>query len=388
MPEDRAAYDLFSPISLGALALANRVVVSPMTRISATETGEATAQMQRYYEQFARGGWGLIETEATFIDEEHSQCRVRQPGLATASHRDAWRFVVNAVHGHGAAIFVQLQHAGALAEARRYRADALAPSAIKPRSRNPIPIPRALTTGEITRIHEHFAWAAERAVEAGFDGVELHGANGYLVDQFLTDYTNRRTDKYGGPIGNRIRFAVEVVQAVRRVVPTGFPVGVRLSQHKTADPDYTWPGGESDAETIFRSLVDAGASFIHVAGRNAPSCTRGGCVLSELAKRVTRVVVIANGGLEEPTRARALIASGGADLVSLARGALANPDWPRRVQSALPLKPFDPAMIRPVATLDNAESWQRDRREFDSVRRDVAASSDTTPADERRPPRA
>ena len=155
--------------------------------------------MQRYYEQFASGGWGLIETEATYIDEEHSQCRARQPGLATTRHRDAWRLVVNAVHAHGAAIFVQLQHAGALAEARRYCADTLAPSAIEPRSRHPLPIPRELTSTGIARIHEHFARAAGLAIEAGFDGVELHGANGYLVDQFLTDYTNHRTDEYRRP---------------------------------------------------------------------------------------------------------------------------------------------------------------------------------------------
>jgi 2,4-dienoyl-CoA reductase-like NADH-dependent reductase (Old Yellow Enzyme family) len=363
LSEDIGIDGLFSPVELGVLRLANRAVVSPMTRVSAREDGEATPQMLRYYEQFAHGGWGLIETEATYIDEEHSQCRVRQPGLATPRHRDAWRPVVNAVHQRGAAIFVQLQHAGALAEARRYCADTLAPSAIAPRSRHPLPIPRELTHGEIARIQEHFARAAGLAIEAGFDGVELHGANGYLVDQFLTDYTNHRTDQYGGPIANRIRFAVEAVQAVRRVVPAAFPVGVRLSQHKTADPDYTWPEGESDAETIFRALVEAGASFLHVGGKNAPSCTRDGCVLSGLARRATGVVVIANGGLDEPERARALVASGGADLVSLARGALANPDWPRRVQTGLPLRTFDPAMIRPVATLDNAEAWQRAQRE-------------------------
>src|SRR4029453_13853046 len=103
--------------------------MAPMTRVSATEEGDATPQMRRYYEQFAGGGWGLIETEATYIDEEHSQCRARQPGLANARHRDAGRAVVNDVHARGAAIFVQLQHAGALAEARRYCTEALAPSA-------------------------------------------------------------------------------------------------------------------------------------------------------------------------------------------------------------------------------------------------------------------
>jgi 2,4-dienoyl-CoA reductase-like NADH-dependent reductase (Old Yellow Enzyme family) len=359
LSEDICVDGLFSPVALGTVTLANRAVVAPMTRVSAMESGEATPQMQRYYERFARGGWGLIETEATYIDEEHSQCRVGQPGLATSKHRDAWRPVVEGVHAHGAAMIVQLQHAGALAEARRHSADTLAPSAIAPRTRQPLPMPRELTHGEIAQIQEHFARAAGLAIEAGFDGVELHGANGYLVDQFLTDYTNHRTDQYGGPIANRIRFAVEAVQAVRRVVPATFPVGVRVSQHKTADPDYTWPEGESDAGTIFRALVEAGASFLHIGGRNSPSCTRDGHLLSVLAKRATTVVVIANGGLDQPARALAIVRSGGADLISLARGALANPDWPRRVRAGLPLKAFNPAMIHPAATLDNAEAWQR-----------------------------
>jgi 2,4-dienoyl-CoA reductase-like NADH-dependent reductase (Old Yellow Enzyme family) len=354
---------LFSPVSLGTLTLANRAVVAPMTRLSASEEGEATPRMRHYYEQFARGGWGLVETEATYIDEEHSQCRANQPGLATPRQRDAWRAIVNAVHAHGAAIFVQLQHAGALSETRRQRAESVAPSAVAPRGKKPLPIPRALTGEEIARIHDHFAHAARLAIDAGFDGVELHGANGYLVDQFLTDYTNQRTDGYGGPVVNRIRFAVEALRAIRRAVPAGFPVGVRVSQHKTADPDYTWAGGEADAVTIFRALAEAGASFVHVGGQNAPSRANGnGSLLSGIARRTTGLLVIANGGLQQPEHARALLGSGDADLISLARGALANPDWPRRVRSGHPLSPFDPEMLRPVATLDNADAWQHQQR--------------------------
>jgi 2,4-dienoyl-CoA reductase-like NADH-dependent reductase (Old Yellow Enzyme family) len=350
---------LFLPVTLAGLTLANRMVVAPMTRVSARDDGVVTPQMVRYYEQFAGGGWGLVETEATYIDEEHSQCRPRQPGLATAKHCAAWRPVVDAVHAAGATFFVQLQHAGALAEVRRYRSESVAPSSIEPRSRRPLPLPRALTRVEIAAVQEHFAHAASLAVEAGFDGLELHGANGYLIDQFLTDYTNLRTDEYGGPIANRVRFAVETVRAVLRAVPSGFPVGVRVSQHKTGDPDYNWPNGATDAETIFRSLTAAGASFVHVGGTDAPARSRDGLVLSRIAKRVTNALVIANGGLGEPAVARALVVSGDADLVSLGRAALANPDWPRRIQAQLPLRTFDAAMIRPVATLDQAEAWQR-----------------------------
>ena len=272
---DVGVVDLFSPFTLDGMRLRNRAVVAPMTRTSATAAGDATPQMLRYYEAFARGGWGLVETEATYIDEEQSQCRVGQPGLATPRQRDAWRPVVDSVHAHGACIAVQLQHAGALAETRRDGVPSVAPSAIEPRSRQPLPMPRALTRGEIARIHEHFARAASFAVEAGFDGVELHGGNGYLIDQFLTPETNQRTDEYGGPMTHRVRFAVEAVQAVRAVVPRTYPVGVRVSQHKTADPGYTWSGGDVDVRTIVGALVAAGVSFVHIGGQSAPARANG-----------------------------------------------------------------------------------------------------------------
>jgi 2,4-dienoyl-CoA reductase-like NADH-dependent reductase (Old Yellow Enzyme family) len=351
--------NLFTTIALGTVTLKNRTVVAPMTRVSATEDGHVTDRIVSYYEEFARGGWGLVETEATYIDAEYSQCRRGQPGMATATHRDAWLRVVEAVHAHGAAIFMQLQHAGAFAEALRYCSETVAPSAVAPRSSKPLPMPRELTAVEIAGIKENFCRAAVRAVEAGFDGVELHGTNGYLIDQFLTDYTNLRTDQYGGSIANRIRFACETVSAVRRAVPAGFPVGIRLNPGKTNDPGYEWPGGETTACEIFRSIVDAGASFLHISGLNAPHPARATLMLPDLAKRVTSVAVIANGGLDDPARAEQLLTAGCADLVSLGRGALANPDWPRRVAANASLAAYDPAMIRPVPTLENADAWRK-----------------------------
>ncbi len=362
MSADAGVVDLFSPFTIGGMRLRNRAVVAPMTRVSATAAGEATPQMLRYYEAFARGGWGLVETEATYIDEEQSQCRAGQPGLATPRQREAWRPIVDSAHAHGARIVVQLQHAGALAETCRDGAPSVAPSAVEPRSRQPLPMPRALTRGDIARIHERFARAASLAVEAGFDGVELHGGNGYLIDQFLTPETNQRTDDYGGPMTHRVRFAVEAVQAVRAVVPHAYPVGVRVSQHKTADPGYVWSGGEEDVRTIVGALVAAGASFMHIGGQGAPARVNGsGALVCALAKALSGAVVIANGGLEAPERAGAILAADEADLVSIARGALANPDWPHHVASGSPLRRFDPAMIRPVATLDRAETWRHEQ---------------------------
>ena len=355
MSEDVGFDGLFSPVALGPLTLANRIVVSPMTRVSAMENGEATPQMQRYYEQFASGGWGLIETEATYIDEEHSQCRARQPGLATTRHRDAWRLVVNAVHAHGAAIFAQLQHAGALAEARRYCADTVAPSAIEPRSRHPLPIPRELTSTGIARIHEHFARAAGLAIQAGFDGVELHGANGYLVDLFLTDYTNHRTDEYGGPIANRIRFAVEAVG----------PCGVSFLR---------------TSRWVCACHRQDGGPRIHLAGRRIGRrdyfsfARRGRCVVPS-RRRTERTVLHAwrmpavrarqtrdrrrrhrQWRSRKPTRARALVASRSADL-SPSRAASGEPRLAASRAEWASIEAIRSRQIRPAATLDNAEAW-------------------------------
>jgi 2,4-dienoyl-CoA reductase-like NADH-dependent reductase (Old Yellow Enzyme family) len=220
-------------------------------------------------------------------------------------------------------------------------------------------MPRELSHDEIARTHASFGGAAARAVEAGFDGVELHGTNGYLIDQFLTDYTNLRTDRYGGSFVNRIRFACEAIAAVRAAVPAGFPVGIRLNQAKTHDPEYVWPGGEQDARTIVGAVVEAGASFLHIAGLHGPRSARASDMLLEAAKQATNVVVIANGGLEDPARAEALVSGGRADVVALARGALANPDWPQRVAAGRTLAAYDPAMIRPAPTLEHADAWRK-----------------------------
>src|SRR5262245_58276200 len=164
--EDRVAQvNLFSSTAIGAVGLRNRTAVAPMTRVSAADDGSVTGAMAEYYEEFARGGWGLVETEATYIDTAHSRCRDRQPGMATPAQRETWRRIVDAVHAQGAAIFMQLQHAGALAEVQRNGAGTVAPSAVPPRSPKPLPLPRELSAGEIEHLCDSFASAAVRAVE-------------------------------------------------------------------------------------------------------------------------------------------------------------------------------------------------------------------------------
>ncbi|ELY65442.1 oxidoreductase [Natronococcus jeotgali] len=356
---------LFEPLDLGDKTLENRVGLAPMTRTSATGDGRATAEMARYYAKFARGGFSFLLTEGTYPDTSHSQGYDDQPGLATDEHVEAWRTVTDAVHDEGSPIFAQLMHAGALSQGNHYEDETVGPSAVEPKGEQlemyggegGFDEPRELTAEGIDDLIEGFVAAAERAVEANFDGVEIHGANGYVLDQFLTTYTNRRQDEYGGGVENRIRLTAEVVEAVRAATPERFVVGVRLSQSKVNDPDYRWPGGEGDAEAIFGAVSDAGADYLHVTEENvaAPAFEGGTATLSELADRYGDAPVIANGGLEEPDAARRVLESG-ADLLTLGTGALANPDWPTRVAEGRSLEAFDfERILRPDASIDDSE---------------------------------
>ncbi|MEZ5098546.1 MAG: NADH:flavin oxidoreductase [Thermoleophilia bacterium] len=372
-----AADPLDLPLAIGPLRLHGRAVLAPMTRTSATADGRATAQMRDYYARFAHGGFALVVTEGTYVDEDASQGYLHQPGIATAAQEEAWRPVVEAVHAAGAAIALQLMHAGALSQGNAHTTRTVGPSPLRPvgsqmtiyRGSGPYRVPAQLEPPEIERIAHAFAEAAGRARAAGFDAVEVHGANGYLLDQFTSTSTNRRTDRYGGGAANRIRLTVEVVHAIRTAVGATFPVGVRVSQAKVNDHDHRWPDGETAARTVFAALATAGASYLHTSEPDALRPAFGdGPTLARLAREHGRVPVIANGALRDPERARDLIDRGDADLVALGKPALANPDWPHRSRRALPHDDFDPAMLQPLATLDNAERWLASRTQAPGAR--------------------
>jgi 2,4-dienoyl-CoA reductase-like NADH-dependent reductase (Old Yellow Enzyme family) len=180
-----------------------------------------------------------------------------------------------------------------------------------------------------------------------------------LLDQFITDYTNLRDDDYGGPVSARIQYPAEIVAAVRDSSPEDFVVGVRVSEAKVNDFNYRW-GGASEVETVFTALAEAGASYIHVAGegrgfREAISDKRK--PLTTLARRITGLPVIANGGLHNPDLADEVIRGGHADLIAIGRAALATPDWPRRIANGEPVVPFDHVMISPSASIHNTDTW-------------------------------
>ncbi|TFB21412.1 NADH:flavin oxidoreductase [Filobacillus milosensis] len=359
---------LFNNLNLGNTTLDNRVGVAPMTRTSATPEGLATDQMVDYYAKFARGGFGLIITEGTYPDSKYSQGYFDQPGIIDNEQVQAWKKVTDAVHQEGGKIFVQLMHAGALSQGNRFTKETLAPSSVQPKGEQmkfyggegSFPQPKEATKDDITDLIKGFVDAAQRAKDAGFDGIEIHGANGYILDQFLTDYTNQRTDEYGGSTENRVKLLVEVSKAVREAVGQSYTVGIRISQGKVNDYTHKWAGKEKDAKIIFSQIGQAGLDYIHVTEYEAwqPAFSEGegtkatdsafgddGPSLAALAKKYGKLPVIANGGLEDPERAEAIIYKGEADVITLGKGALANGDWVKRVKNDEPLKEFNPEKI-------------------------------------------
>lgn len=360
---------LFTPFAIGRMTLRNRVAVAPMTRVSATDDGIPTAGMARYYKGFAEGGFGLIITEGIYTDNAYSQGYLYQPGLINARQQNAWRAVVDGVHTAGTRMVAQLMHAGALSQGNPYRKGTRGPSPIRPkgeqlalyRGTGEYPVPQAMSEAEIAEATKGFAEAARRACEAGFDGVEIHGANGYLLDQFLTEGVNVREDRYGGSVERRLQLVTEVVQAVREAVGADFAVGLRISQGKVNDFTHKWRGTE-EAAVIFRTLGQLPLDYVHTTEFEAWKAAFGaGPSLAALARRHTGLPVIANGSLHDPDQAAGMLERGEADVVSLGRGALAHPDWPARVRDAIPLEEFDRAMLLPIADLANADRFRAER---------------------------
>ena len=363
---------VLSPASLLGRSLPNRTVIAPMSRVSATEDGLATERMQRYYGAFARGGFAVVITEGTYTDEDTSQGYNRQPGIATQAQADAWRPVANEIHAAGAVAIIQLMHAGSLSQRTPDKRRTIAPSRIQPCGQmmpeyggsGPYPLPVEMTDGDIRSVREGFVRAAVRARDVGFDDVEIHAANGYLLDQFNTTYTNQRTDRYGGTPGNRIRLTAEIVETIRSAIPNDFIVGVRLSEAKVNDFEYRWPGGSDEAATIFTTVASAGASYIHMAGEGRGFRDAIGSsteTFTKLARRLTRLPVIANGGLGDAELADEVIRAGHADLIAIGRAALANPDWPRRVERGSTIAAFNHEMLSPGASIENSDRWLRSR---------------------------
>ncbi len=337
-----AAPDLFTPFQLGALALPNRIVMAPMTRNRAGPGNVPGALAAQYYRQ--RASAGLIVTEATQVSSQ-GVGYPGTPGIHSAAQVAGWRRVTDAVHAGGGRIFLQLWHVGRISHPSLQPDGALpvAPSAIAAKGEaftasgpQPFVTPRALETGEIPGVVGQFAEGARRALEAGFDGIEIHGANGYLIDQFLRDGTNRRTDRYGGTRENRARFLLEVTEAVAAVWGAE-RVGVRISPRS----DFNDMSDSDPAATfghVARALAPFGLAYLHVVepvGADAAP-------LAPALKGAFGGPLMVNGGYTRPLAEAALV-RGEADLVSFGASFLANPDLPSRLARNAPLNVPDPA---------------------------------------------
>lgn len=334
---------LFDRYHLGSLTLPNRIVMAPMTRARATPDGLPTPLLATYYAQ--RTTAGLIISEGSQPSLQ-GQSNPNTPGLHSDEQVRAWREVTGAVHANGGRIFAQIMHAGRVGHPEVVGYTPVAPSAVSlkaelftgPKGLLPAPVPRALTTAEVGGEVEVFVEASRRAIEAGFDGIELHGANGYLIQQFLSSNTNFRTDVYGGKVSGRIRFAVEVAQATAAAIGAD-KVGIRLSPGA-----HIWEIEEHDVPELYDALLQALApldlAYVHL------EATTDEAVLLGLRKTWPGTFMV------NPSNPLALTAadkaageywlSKGADLISYGRAYIANPDLVERFRAGLPLQSADP----------------------------------------------
>lgn len=333
--------DLFQPFKLGDIQLANRMVMAPLTRNRAEAGNVPGAMTIEYYAQ--RASLGLIIAEATQVSAQ-AQGYVSTPGVHTPEQIAAWRKVTDEVHARGGKIFVQLWHTGRMSHTAFQPGEnaPVAPSSIRANAKTYIPgagyvdtsLPRALETSEIAGIVDDFRTAARHAIEAGFDGVEIHGAHGYLIDAFLRDGSNHRTDQYGGSIENRARFLVEVMTAVIGEIGAG-KVGIRISPVSPVNDS-----NESNPQPLFehvvRELEKLHPVYIHVVeGATGGPRDNAPFDYEALRKLYSGVWMVNNGYTKE--MAQEAVASGRADLVSFGRLALTNPDLVRRFKEDAPL---------------------------------------------------
>ncbi len=337
--------DLFSSFQLGEYTLRNRMVMAPMTRLRAFDS-IPTPLMAEYYAQ--RASAGLIITECTMVSPL-SNGYINCPGIYSPQQVAAWQQITEAVHAKGGKIFLQLWHSGRVSHPSLLNGETpIAPSAIAATGTLHTPIgkvllekPRALETEEIPAIVEQFRQGAEHAQQAGFDGVELHGAFGYLIDQFLQDGSNQRSDKYGGSIENRSRFLLEVVDATTRVWGDN-KVGIKLS------PSNTFYGiSDSDPRRTFtyvlEALNDYSLAYVHLMEPNEVDLNTREVLnpVLDIFRPVYGGNLITNGGYTKDS-GNAVITSKQAELVSFGKLFIANPDLPYRFKHGVSLNDPDP----------------------------------------------
>jgi len=348
---------LFSPYELGPYRLSNRIVMAPMTRSRAEQPGNIPSRLNAiYYAQ--RASAGLIVTEGAQISPQ-GQGYPWTPGIHTAEQIEGWRRVADEVHAAGGHLFLQLWHVGRISHPSFQPKGELpvAPSAITPSGEAfvlneqgqpamvPFVTPRALELSELPEIINQYVQASKNALSAGIDGVEIHAANGYLLDQFISSGTNQRNDAYGGSIENRIRLLLEVTDAVSRVCGAE-RVGVRISPFGTFN-DMSDEDPEALYETIADALSSRGLGYLHIVDPTfdgeASIRSRGQQLMTSLRHRFAGTLILCGG--YDRSRADTALKEGRADLIGFGRPFISNPDLPMRLETGAPLTAPDPTLF-------------------------------------------
>ena len=343
---------LFDPLDTPALHLSNRLVMSPMTRSRATEANTPNALMAEYYGQRATAG--LIVTEGT-SPSPNGIGYARIPGLYNQAQVQGWKLVTDAVHARGGKVFVQLMHTGRVTHVANLPAGAevVGPTATAcpgemytdTQGMQPHSPPRKMTEADIAAAVAEYAQSATLAVEAGFDGVELHAANGYLIEQFLNANVNQRDDAYGGSADKRNRFALEVTRATVAAIGKD-RVGIRLSPYGVFNGTGSYPEVDAQYLALVKALSGLGLAYLHVLDHSAMGAPPVPAEIKAALRAAFDGTCILAGGFDGAS-AEGALAAGQADLIGFARAFLANPDLPARLQSGAALNPPDMSTFYP-----------------------------------------
>lgn len=350
--------DLFTRYTLGPYTLKNRIVMAPLTRSRSQQPGNIPWRLNAFY-YAQRASAGLIVSEATQVSQQ-GQGYAFTPGIHSREQTEGWRLVTEAVHDAGGLFFMQLWHVGRISHPRLQPNEGLpvAPSAIAPSGLAfvtnaqgkpellPFVTPRALETSEIEGIIQQFVQGAKNALSAGVDGIEIHAANGYLLDQFLNSSTNRRVDAYGGSVENRARLVLEVVDALSQVLSSQ-RIGIRLSPLGTFN-DMGDENPEALFEYLTRRLNEKDLAYIHVVdptlGGHVTTEEKdpaGERIMQQIRENYQGTLIVCGGYRLE--RAQNALKEREADLVAFGRDFISNPDLPERLQQGAPLNPSDPS---------------------------------------------
>jgi len=334
-------FKIFSPYTVGAIKVKNRIVMAPMTRCRALGN-IPNDLMAAYYKQ--RAGVGLIITEGT-SPSPNGLGYARIPGVFSKQQIEGWKKVTSAVHDAGGKIVIQLMHTGRISHKLNMPegAEIVAPSAVKPSGQmwtdaqqmQDFPIPKAMTTEDLRLTKEEFVNAAKNSVEAGFDGVELHGANGYLLEQFLSPFSNIRKDQYGGSVENRCRFVLEVVEAVANSIGKE-KTGIRLSPYGVASDMPHYPEIDATYNYLSTELNKLGISYIHLVDHSAMGAPPVSVEIKKAIRSIFQNTIILSGGYDKE-RAELDLENGLGDLVAFGRPVLIHPDFVDRIKNGWPL---------------------------------------------------